>query len=94
MMDKKPLTPAQMKRRTPYIVASSRWKMLKRGDHVMVESGALLVAEQRDYLLVSGGWRGENFTVRLDEAVIGMGIARKALQIWNATLKLEQKDEE
>lgn len=91
-MDKKPLTPAQMKRRTPYIVASSRWGMLKRGDHVMVESGMLLVGEQHGYL--TEGWRGESFSVRLDEAAIGMSIARKELQIWNATLKLEQKEEE
>ena len=91
MTDKKPLTPAQMKRRTPYIVASSRFGILKRGDHVMVESGMLLVGESKVYL--TGGWRGESFTVRLDEAAIGMSIARKKLQIRTATLKLEQKGE-
>ena len=87
----KPLTPAQMQRRTPYIVASSRWAILKRGDHVMVDSGALLVAEMRDYHLT---WRDQTFTVRLDEAAIGMSIARRELQNRRAYQKLEQENKE
>ena len=88
----KPLTPAQMKRRTPYIVASSRWNVLKRGDHVMVDSGYLLVGEACNYL--TDGWRGENFSVRIDTATIGMGVARKVLQIHVATAKLKQENKE